>query len=148
MFGLARLSVSLRFWRWPRPANEKSLFLLIAVLLTGQIATRTGLASPGDYAHPPDSPVVISEFQAINETGISTIVAGKTVSPPDWIEIHNRGTEPVTLGGWYLTDDPDDLTKWALPAVPVVAGGFLVFFASGIQEQDHPENWPYRDQAG
>ncbi len=91
--------------------------------------------------------MVISEFKAINETGQSTTVQGKTVYS-DWIELQNRGATAVNLGGWYLTDDPDNLTKWALPAVQIAPGGFLLVFASGIEEIDHPENWPYRDTLG
>jgi hypothetical protein len=54
----------------------------------------------------------------------------------------------VNLLGWHLTDDPRDLTKWAMPAAALAPGGYFLAFASGIQEQDHPENWPYRDQSG
>jgi hypothetical protein len=93
------------------------------------------------------SSVVISELGAINETTLSTTVEGKAVYP-DWIEIHNPTPAPVDLDGCYLTDDPNDLTKWALPAVQINPGGFLVIFASGIEEKDHPENWPYQDQKG
>jgi hypothetical protein len=103
---------------------------------------------PGDTEDPVGGPsVVISEFKAINETEQSTMVQGKAVYP-DWIEIQNRGTAAVNLGGWYLTDDPCDLTKWKMPAVQVVAGGFFLVYASGIQEEDHPENWPYKDASG
>ncbi len=91
--------------------------------------------------------LVISEFQAINETGRATTVEGK-IAYPDWIEIHNEGPTGVDLLGWYLTDDPYDLTKWAMPAVTLASDGYLLVFASGIEEQDHPENWPYKDQSG
>ncbi len=84
---------------------------------------------------------------ARNESTLATTVEGKIVYP-DWIEIHNRGTQAINLGGWYLTDDPAHLTKWAFPAVPLSAGSYLVVFASGIEQADHPENWPYRDQKG
>ncbi|MGC3959138.1 MAG: lamin tail domain-containing protein [Verrucomicrobiota bacterium] len=33
----------------------------------------------------------------------------------DWIEIHNAGAETVNLGGWYLTDNSGNLTKWRFP---------------------------------
>ncbi|MEN6428885.1 MAG: CotH kinase family protein [Phycisphaerales bacterium] len=106
---------------------------------------------PEDPENPEDpstgSSLVISEFKAINETGQSTTVEGETAYP-DWIELLNPGTTAVNLLGWHLTDDPCDLTKWAMPAVTLAPGGYLLVFASGIEEQDHPENWPYRDQAG
>ena len=91
--------------------------------------------------------LVISEFMTVNDTALPARVEGKTVFS-DWIEIHNPGNGPVGLTGWCLTDDADDPAKWALPAVSIPAGGYLVVFASGIQEEDHPENWPYRDQGG
>ncbi len=91
--------------------------------------------------------LVISEFKAINETGQATTVEGETVCP-DWIELHNEGATAINLLGWHLTDDPRDLTKWAMPAVTIAPGGYLLVFASGIKEADHPENWPYKDQSG
>jgi hypothetical protein len=89
----------------------------------------------------------INEFMAVNEATLATTVEGRTVYP-DWIELWNRSPSPANLAGWYLTDDPGDLTKWALPAVQMTPGGFLVVFASGVQQVDHPENWPYRDTKG
>ena len=123
-----------------------------------QIAEVELLGRPGGELPPdpdpgnPEEPVagtsvVISEFKAINETGLSTTVEGE-ITYPDWIELRNRGTASVSLLGWYLTDDPHDLTKWAMPAAALAPGGYFLVFASGIQEQDHPENWPYRDQRG
>ena len=49
----------------------------------------------------------------------------------DWIELFNEQTQTVNLNGWYLTDDPGDLTKWQFPAVNIGANGFLIVFASG-----------------
>jgi hypothetical protein len=123
-----------------------------------QIAEAELLGSPAGELPPDPDPgnpedlvvgtsVVISEFKAINETGLSTTVEGE-ITYPDWIELRNRGTVSVNLLGWYLTDDPGDLRTWALPATTLAPGGYLLVFASGIQEQDHPENWPYRDQRG
>ncbi len=123
-----------------------------------QIAEVELLGHAADVLPPPPGPdepgppsgngfLVISEFAAVNENGFSTIAEGKTVYP-DWIEIYNAGPGPVNLGGWRLTDDPDDPNRWSLPAIQVAAGGFLVVFASGIEQADHPENWPYRDQRG
>ncbi|MCX5645177.1 MAG: CotH kinase family protein [Phycisphaerae bacterium] len=112
-----------------------------AGLLPPQAAAGEPSVQPGT------SSLVISEFMALNEVTLSTTVEGKTTYP-DWIEIHNQAAQPASLGGWYLTDDPANLTKWAFPALQMPAGGFLVVFASGIQQADHPENWPYRDQKG
>lgn len=46
---------------------------------------------------------------------------------PDWIELFNPGREPVDLSGAWLSDDPDRLDAYALPAGTLIpAGGFLV----------------------
>ena len=48
-----------------------------------------------------------------------------------WIEIYNRGTVPVNLAGWSLTDDPGDPAMWTFPPTNLAAGQYLVVFASG-----------------
>ena len=40
------------------------------------------------------------------------------------------------LNGWHLTDDPGNLTKWTLPAIPITSGGYVVVFASGKDRSD------------
>ena len=49
----------------------------------------------------------------------------------DWLEIQNPNATPLNVGGYFLTDAPGQLNKWALPPVTVPANGFLVVFASG-----------------
>ena len=70
--------------------------------------------------------VEISEFLAINDGGL----ADEDGMRPDWIEIHNAGPATVDLGGWHLTDDALNLSKWTFPATNLAAGGYLVVFAS------------------
>jgi len=45
----------------------------------------------------------------------------------DWIELFNRGDAPVNLAGWYLSDDPANPRKWAIPACVLPPGGRLSF---------------------
>ena len=49
----------------------------------------------------------------------------------DWIEIWNPTDAPVNLGGWSLTVDPADLTKWSFPAITLRPDEYLLVFASG-----------------
>ena len=70
---------------------------------------------------------LVTEFMAVNR---STLADGNG-DFSDWLEIHNPTAAPISLGGWYLTDDVDDLTQWPLPAVEMAAGEYLVVFASG-----------------
>jgi len=46
----------------------------------------------------------------------------------DWIELYNAGDTPIVLDGtWYLSDDREDLRKWALPSMVIEPGGFVSF---------------------
>ncbi|MBL47747.1 MAG: hypothetical protein CMP28_02215 [Roseibacillus sp.] len=49
----------------------------------------------------------------------------------DWLELFNEQAGAASMNGWYLTDDPDNLTKWQFPAVTLAANEHLVIFASG-----------------
>ena len=71
---------------------------------------------------------LISEFMASN--GGASVVDEDGQSS-DWIEIHNPSGNTALLSGYYLTDDPDDLQKWAFPAVSLAPLDHLVVFASG-----------------
>ena len=121
---------------WIRPADQ-----------TIRIQKSETTTASGTYAELSGSSLVISEFMPDNETTLATTVAGQVVYP-DWIEIYNQGEETIDLAGWYLTDDPDDLAKWPLPAVQLAPDNVFLVFASGVQETDHPENWPYQDDQG
>lgn len=129
------------------PAGANSM-QIAEVELLGSLAGAAP-ADDGDGQTQPQSSgtLVISEFMAINETSLAATVQGETAYP-DWIEIRNVSNNPVNLAGWYLTDDPLEPTKWTFPAVQLPAMGFLVVFASGVDQADHPENWPYRDTKG
>lgn len=63
------------------------------------------------------SPVCINEFST---TGLADGV-------DDWVEIYNRGTQPVDISGYFLSDDAEDLTKWCFPQGTILpVGGFIV----------------------
>ena len=51
---------------------------------------------------------------------------------PDWIELKNSGAAAAGLSGYFLSDDPGDPFKWAVPSgASVPANGFLLFMADG-----------------
>ncbi len=45
----------------------------------------------------------------------------------DWIELYNTSNSAVNLAGWYLSDDADDLDKWAIPAQMLAGHGRVSF---------------------
>ncbi len=69
----------------------------------------------------------ITEFMARN---VSTL-PDEDGQFSDWIEIHNGSSEAIDLGGWHLTDERADLTKWRFPDRTLAADEYLVVFASG-----------------
>lgn len=71
--------------------------------------------------------VIISEFLADNGHGIKDEDGQRN----DWIELLNTGATIANLGGWYLTDNSTNLTKWRLPALNLNPGQYFLIFASG-----------------
>ena len=55
---------------------------------------------------------------------------------PDWIELYNTTTQPIHIGGWFLSDsnkDDPNIMKYEIPIGTSVAGGdYTVFY-----EDDH-----------
>lgn len=71
---------------------------------------------------------VLNEIASFN----AGLHADKEGSYPDWIEIHNPDSHSLDMSGWFLTDKPSALNRWAFPTgTTIPAGGFLIVFASG-----------------
>ncbi len=72
----------------------------------------------------------INEFLASN----NYILADEHGDYDDWIEIYNPGTDPVDIGGYYITDDLTNTTLYQIPttapdSTTVPAGGYLILWA-------------------
>ena len=75
--------------------------------------------------------VIINEYSASNLSGY----IDNYDSEEDWIELYNSGGSSVNLGGYHLSDNPDDPMKWAIPSGTMIpANGYLVFWCSGRDE--------------
>ncbi|MBN2512788.1 MAG: lamin tail domain-containing protein, partial [Sedimentisphaerales bacterium] len=108
------------------------------------------------YTEIPPESVVINEFMAVNSNisglkpvpsvNIYTIIGGES-SYDDWIELYNQTDTTVDLSGWYLTDDPADLTQWQFPAGTSIAGkGYMIIFAS--KKDPLKYGYPFIDDLG
>jgi autotransporter-associated beta strand protein len=54
-------------------------------------------------------------------------------SENDWIELLNAGNSEVSLAGWSLTDDAEELRQWMFPTnTTIPAGGYLLVLATGL----------------
>lgn len=60
---------------------------------------------------------------------INEILAHSHDTLPDWIELHNTTGQSISIGGWFLSDDDLDLTRYAIPAdTEVPACGYVVLY--------------------
>ena len=66
---------------------------------------------------------LLTEFLANNIDGITD----EDGDPEDWIQITNpSAVETVINGNYFLTDDPGNLTKWALPNGTIAPGASII----------------------
>ncbi len=49
---------------------------------------------------------------------------------PDWLELHNFGNQDVSINGWSLSDEIDNLTKWSFPNITIAPDEYLLLWAS------------------
>ncbi len=60
---------------------------------------------------------------------INELLANSPKGRPDWIELYNSTEQAVDVSGWLLSDDANDLAKYAIPAGTVLeAHGYKVFY--------------------
>lgn len=83
-------------------------------------ATAGGSPGADDSGQVPElGAVVINELLA-NSQGVGD----------DWIELRNTTNQAINIGGWFLSDDVDNPTKYQIAAgTSIPAGGYIVFDA-------------------
>lgn len=66
---------------------------------------------------------------ALDESGV----------PQDYVLLRNTSSEPVDIGGWYLSDDPQLPRLWQFPSGVVIPGnGTLAVHCSGMNRVENP----------
>jgi parallel beta-helix repeat protein len=75
--------------------------------------------------------IIINELMAKNQ---DTIFDSDFHQSGDWIELYNAGLTNQSLSGYFLTDDPDDLQKWAVGNSDIAANSFKLFWADGFDK--------------
>ena len=113
--------------------------LTLCAALAGCDATGmvdSGGAAPTPTPEPSPFVVCINEFVASNGSG----PVDEAGDRDDWIELHNPSTDPISLRGWTISDDPEEPSRHRFGAGLVIeAGGFVLLWADGQVEQgeDH-----------
>ena len=65
----------------------------------------------------------------LGEVVINEVLANGKKGEPDWIELCNTTGHAIDLGGWFLSDDANELTRYEIAAgTSLPAGGYLVFW--------------------
>jgi hypothetical protein len=60
---------------------------------------------------------------------INELLANSQGVGPDWIELYNSTDQSINMGGWFLSDDANNLTKYQIaPGTSIPAHGYLVFY--------------------
>ena len=108
----------------------------LAFIITGtgqrtaeNFASGTGPSLIINYEAPvPTTPIANITINEVSASG--TDFVDENGGKSDWIELYNDNTFPVSVGGLYLTDKANDLTKWQIGgATPIPAKGFLIILA-------------------
>jgi hypothetical protein len=129
-------------WSLTLPLGAGANFLTVqAVDRNGnRPANRTDTITVTNTAPPALLPVVINEWMADN------VGPGGFADPADglfqdWFELFNPNTNAVNLGGYFLTDNLANRTKFMIPSNTVIAArGFLLVWADENGGQNSTTN--------
>ncbi len=80
--------------------------------------------------------IFINEFSASNDS----IIADEYNQYDDWLELYNASDESIDVGGWYISDNIDNPTKYQIPTTDedittIPSGGFLLFWLDDDDDQ-------------
>lgn len=76
--------------------------------------------------------LVINEFMASNDV----TVADQDGEFDDWIEFYNNSSTTIDLEGYFLSDDANDLMKWAfLPGAVIEGNSYAIVWADNDEAQ-------------
>ena len=135
---------TLSFWYLPNVStNNLHYRLSSSYRSTKAINLRPALSTPGTLnsaaAPLPDFPAVwLNEVQPQNLNGLKD----RSGDREPWIELWNRGAQPMSLEGFYLANSYSNLTQWAFPPGSSIAPGeFRIVFADGESAHSTSTEW-------
>ncbi len=84
--------------------------------------------SPGEIFN---TGVVINELLASNDQ----VMQDEFGEFDDWIELYNFSDQAISLEGYYLSDQPDNLEKWSIKGLSIEPDGYLIIWLDDDDEQ-------------
>ncbi|MCO5232479.1 MAG: lamin tail domain-containing protein [Chitinophagales bacterium] len=120
-----------------REGLEKAIFQLLNptnALIGGQGFFELNILDNDDAI----TQVCINELSASNNS--LSGIKDEYGNSDDWIELKNGSDFPITLAGYFVTDNPDNLTKHQLPFedvgdITIPANGYLILWADNEPNQ-------------
>jgi len=111
--------------------------------LIDQLAWKKGQALMGySYGRFPDgsdgTQVLTPSAEASNQPAsrrsllISEIVANDVNGGNDWFELYNNASENISLAGYQVIDESDDIEPFNLPDVVLTPGEYIVIYATDV----------------
>lgn len=129
------------------PLRRRRLWLIAAALLAAGLLVATTVSAPLLHAQnaPAAEPLPAAEQRPARSDAAPSVLINEILSHTDAplvdsIELYNRTAQPVAIGGWCLSDKPEEPCLACLPAgLQVPANGFLVLeqplFGFGLAEE-------------
>ncbi len=80
--------------------------------------------------------VVVPHYAFAQSLVINEVMVENSVHPdqfgnfPAWIELYNRGEDPIQLNNYYLTNEPLEPKKWNLPQSELLPNSSVLVYAS------------------
>lgn len=79
-----------------------------------------------------ESDLVINEIMASNDFTVFDEVG----EYEDWIELYNKGSEPIDISGYYLSDNAFNLNKWSIPEGTILSPEEYLIVWADEEEED------------
>ncbi|RLT17046.1 MAG: hypothetical protein DWI28_06780, partial [Planctomycetota bacterium] len=103
--------------------------IIPSITIAGTTSRTPGAVNTNVTTLPAFPPLWLNEVQAENINGPTNSAGQRTA----WLELHNAGTNTITLTNLFLTGNYTNLTNWAFPAGATIAPGeFKIIFADGL----------------
>lgn len=87
------------------------------------------------YKFKPSPSVCINEICSNNKT----LIRDGIHDGRDYIELYNSSEEPISLDGYYLSDEQDHLTKFRISNIEIAPKGYVVFYSKHDKSFDEED---------
>ncbi|MCB9139393.1 MAG: lamin tail domain-containing protein [Caldilineaceae bacterium] len=119
--------------------------LFYAAILMAALCTLLGFGRDVSAQGTITAALRINEFMADNESVWIDPDDPGLDEYPDWIELYNSSSQPLSLDGVFVTDDPALPAKFAITTgLTIPANGYAVFYADDEEETEGAYHLSFR----